>query len=443
MKFNYKFFLIILSILSFLFITNMDYDKSFRSTLFLPLAFGLGIFWLYNAKKYEYGPCSIALSIFYAFRMNILPVICVWGNFYMELSKPQYIAYYDMGIFLMCIEFFIVLFSMNYFSFKNKNKITLLPKYKHKIIQIIAISFAIIIVLGVIYVDPYYFHFFYDEIGREFLDSNIEHRGIWYLMDLICTLGRPLISFVLLFYGLKIRRFYGWSIVVLVIVYNFLFLSERRIFSLLISGVCLYYVMTIIKSKFVITSMEIVLILSTVLAVYINFYFQIGEGKLMISRTFEHYFSGPSLTAIGLAANNSVDYETSEFFKLLFNDFQVMTALFKKIPVENMYDKVFGFSKGIWTPMFVGGIRYFGLLAPLFIIAFVKFVTYCDFKSKNIDDELIQIIYIFLGVTVSCYMVMYKLELIVYFLLSTALIYHLIIKYCERHGEKKRCRKNY
>lgn len=437
MKSSIKIALIAASIISIIIISNLSFDRDYWATILLPIVYGVGVFLYFKPGIFKYGPCSTCLMFFYAFRMCLLPVICSWGDFYMEISKNLYIHYYTASILLMCVEFLIVLFSSNYYSKKNlKKNLIIVEGIKHNLLNVSAFSFALIVIAGLILIAPDYFHFIIGEVEEDFFGIETEHQGMWYVLDLACTLGRPLVCLVLVYYGMRKGKIGGYLIVTIVIVSNFLFLTDRRIFSFLISGVCLYYVLLTVKSKLLSNILLGVMALAAIGAVYVGFYFQIGEGNEFISRTFEHYFSGPSLTALGLAANDRVDYRMSEFFDILFNDFHVLNVIFGKQQINNFYDNIFGFSKGIWTPMFVGGIRYFGILAPLFIVGFTKFITFCDFKIRCNNDHLAQMIYVFMGTSLSCYMIMYKLELILYFLITTVVLYSLLIHF-SKHRVKK------
>lgn len=77
--------------------------------------------------------------------------------------------------------------------------------------------------------------------------------------------------------------------------------------------------------------------------------------------------------------------------------------------------------------MVAGSLRYFGFFFPIVIICFVRYIVNCDYNARRTNDKLYKMLYSYLGVTVSCYMIMYSVELIVYFILSTALIYRILI----------------
>jgi hypothetical protein len=147
----------------------------------------------------------------------------------------------------------------------------------------------------------------------------------------------------------------------------------------------------------------------------------------MLARTFQRYFSGPTLTAMALEVNSRIGLQFYEFFKLLLNDFQSFSAFVGTFSLPDYYFPTFGMSKGLWTPMVAGCIRYFGPLFPLVIIFIVRYIVKCDYEIRRTDNELYKMLYSYIAVVISCYMIMYTIELIIYFMLSHALIYRFLI----------------
>lgn len=434
---SFKSILLLAGLISFFVMANMKFDKDFILTLLLPLFFAICVKLFYKDKIIPYGPCSKCLMIFYTFRMCILPIICAWGNFYIEISKNDYIGYYNIAILSICLEFLIVILSVNYFSKKYQKRTSeIMLVNNHRTISWIVACMVVLFLMCYFFLSGRYYYFIADEMKNAFEVEEVVQNRVYYIMDMLSNMGRPLLSFILIYYGLNKKGWIGVGLIIIVCAFNLLVLSDRRIYSLLISGVSLYYILTQVRSKFVTRLSTITLLISISLTIYMCFYFQIGDGDEMISRTFQHYFSGPSLTAIAFAADNRYHYDLFDFWKLLFNDFQTLTAIFKSYEIKDAYVSVFGFGKGIWTPMFAGAIRFFGIFAPIFPIFFVKLVSYFDFKIRGEKDVIYKMTYMFLGVTLSCYMVMYTLELIIYFVLSTVPIYSILLKLNAKNGRK-------
>lgn len=410
----------------------MDYDRQYNITILLPITFYILIVSLYRDRNYNYGPCSKSLMAFYGFRMCILPVICAYGNFWLEADKSVILNKYNYGIMLICLECCVVLLALTYFCKKNAYKFSYfsskdgLSLSRRPFFMNVVWGLSLIFFLLYFFIGQDYFHFVMSEMDEVLkLESTAGHSGVWYLEDFIGILFRPLLSFMIVGYFMKKRSKKGYCIIALVIIANFVIVSDRRIFSLLIAGTCIYYIISVTNNKKVLFSLNILLGVGAIVIIYFFLFFQINSGAEMLSRTVQHYFSGPSLNAMALLANEKVNYTLGDFYKLMHNNSYILCYFFSSIPVDDGYEDLFGFYA--WTPMFMGGIRYFGILSILFLVYFVKFIVSCDKKLGQHNDIVFKFIYLFLGVCMACYMIMYSLPLIIYFMLSTNLIYRYIM----------------
>lgn len=443
MKFTYKKALLVLSVVSMFMMTIMDYDADYKITILMPLVycFLTGVY--FKEDKLNYGPCSKALMGFYGFRMCVLPVLCAYGNFWLEADKSLIMTKYNLGILYICIEFLVVILSLLYYNRKfndsrlflsNSNRVNV-PR--HSLFTKAVLALSLLFIFLFIFIGPDYFHFItseMDEVLRE--EEPVGHSGFWYLEDFVCILARPLLSFLIVCYCLKKKNPKGYFIIFFVILFNFLFVSDRRIFSLLISGTCIYYIISTTRNKKFRITLNVIMTIGAIFMIYACLFFQINAGEEMLSRTVQHYFSGPSLNALALIANEKYSYTITHFLKLMWNCSFILCAFFSSFPGTKEYEMIFGFVA--WTPMFMDCVRYFGVLAPLFLIIFVKFIVNCDRRIKNTNETLYKMTYMFLGITTSCYMIMYNLHLVLYFLLSSNLIYRYLMGDLFKTSKKKR-----
>ena len=429
---SYKRLLLLLAIVSLVLMILMNYDADYRFTIVLPIVYFLFTYWFFRDDRLSYGPCSKSLMAFYGFRMCILPVICAYGNFWLEADKSLILTKYNLGIFLMCLEFIIIVVSLYHFNKKNKERIAYFSSNdkmsltRNSFFTQVVWGLSFLFVLLFVTVGPDYFHFItgeMDELLRG--EEPTGHAGFWYLEDFVCTLVRPLFSFLIVGFYLKNRSLKGSIVIVLVILFNFLFVSDRRIYSLLISGTCIYYIILSTNNKRIRFALNTFMAVGAVFMVYACLFFQISNGEEMLSRTIQHYFSGPSLNSMALIANERFDYTLIHFLKLMWNCSFFLCALFSSFPGTAEYESIFGFAA--WTPMFMDCIRYFSILAPLFLVLFVRFIVKCDDRIKNSREVVFKMTYLFIGVTMSCYMIMYTLHLVLYFMIATNLIYRCLM----------------
>jgi hypothetical protein len=433
---GFKSFFLLTALLSFVIMMTLDYDRDYIATALLPLAYMVFIFFIIKNNVYHKGIGIIAVLVFYCFRMCILPVICALGNFYLEPDKETYIDKYNMAIYLMCFEALIVFLSLSYFCTYYEKKTVfykILPKNKKFSQSIIFIIIAVLtlfvmVILTIYHID--YFHFLFNLDANFMSDEVFSYQKlhfIWYFTDFICTLWRPLLSILLLYVLSRKKRKISYFLIACVALLNVLFMSDRRIYALLVGGFCFSYLTIIVKSDWIKKYILIVFIICIVFTVRYCFYGAVDDGLWMLSRTFQRYFSGPTLSAMALEVNSRIGLHFFDFFKLLFNDYHLFIGLWGRLYLPDYYYPVFGMSVGLWTPMTTGCIRYFSIFFPIVIILLVRYIVKCDYEVRKTDNELYKMIYSYIAVSVSCYMIMYTIELIVYFIFSTALIFRFLI----------------
>ncbi len=427
--------ILLISLVCFILMLNLSYDRDFVATAILPFVYFLLVYFCVGEKILSNGLGTFSLLIFYSFRMCILPVICALGNFYLEPNKSDYIDKYNTGILLTCFEAVIVFLSLFYFCNHNRKKnsfdeVPLKSNNKHLLLYSIVVFLTLFIIIVCFLYQISYFHFITEEAADVLLDDIKpvqKMHTMWYITDFACTLWRPLFSFVLIYLLLnrKNKRI-SYFMILLVASLNVMFMSDRRIFALLVGGFCFYYLMTLIENKIAKKYIQISIFACAICTVYYCFYGSMTTGLWLISRTFQHYFSGPTLTAMALEVNDRIGIQFFDFFKLLLNNFYLYIGSMGAFILPDYYSTIFGV--GAWTPMVAGSMRYFGIFFPIVIVFVVRYIVNCDYKSQRTNDELYKMIYSYLAVTVSCYMIMYTVELIMYFILSNALIYRLLIR---------------
>lgn len=422
---------LLIALIAFGLMLYIDYDRDFFLTAILPLVYAILILLFVGNDILNTGLAKKSLIAFYCFRMCLLPVICALGNFYLEPDKKDYINKYDQGILLTCFEALIVFVSLSYFTYYY-GRYPIIGKHfsdrrsNHFVLYCTVLALTVFILMACELGGIKYFHFITEEATADsLLDDMVqfEQSGIWYIIDILCTWWRPLFSFVvmyILYNKFNKKAFFPISFVALM---NVLFMSERRIFALLVGGFCFYYLMILISNRKIKNVTLLLLLICIFITVQYSFYGSMEAGMWMISRTFQRYFSGPTLTAMALEVNDRIGVHFLDFFKLLLNDFQIFTGTIGSFPLIDYYYPIFGMSIGIWTPLVAGSLRYFGLFFPLIIIFIVRYIVICDCYAQKSKDELYKMIYSYIGVSVACYMIMYTVELIIYFMLSTAFLY--------------------
>lgn len=422
--------LYLVGVVSFIAMVGMDYDDVFKITMLLPACYIICIAFFVKPDMGD-GIGKIAILVMYAFRMCILPVLCAYGNFWLEPERSVYINYYGAAIVLSCFEGLLVFGALYFFHKSYRNKPLKKVFFSRKNIWIKIFVCLLLLIVACLYIRNSDFKAYFrllisEEDGRavyEAVQGLQGHGAEYYLLVLIDLMIRPILAFWATDYFLKRNN---KLCVIIVGMLNVLIVTDRRIISLLVGGCCIAQILLYLK-KDVFKKLLIVLVgLLTIITVCYCFY---GTTEpYLIARKFQRYFSGPTLTAIGMAVNQRFQLGPMVFLKLLFNDSIVLTGLFNSIAVPSYVMEVCGpGGYSIWTPMMIGSVQYFGVFAPIATVLIVKFVVRLDYLAKNSESGLHRLMMNYLAVSVAVYMIMYTVELIFYTILFWGTLYKILI----------------
>lgn len=433
-----KWVLYLLACTSFVAMIVMEYDSEFKITMLLPVCYIISLF-LFVKPSMGDGIGRVGIIVMYAFRMCILPVICAYGNFWLEPEKSVYIEYYGEGILLTCLECMIVFAAMFCFYQYYRDRLPRKrpPGKKNLVVKIlIFVSLAIVACLFILNPDltANYRLLIAEEDGLSVYNT-VKHLHdigfMYYLLLLIDVIARPILSFLATDYFLKKDKKIG---VIVVGIINVLIVTDRRILSLLIGGCCLVQLLPYIKQGIFKKAFYAIIGILGVFTVVYCFY---GTTEpYLIARKFQRYFSGPTLTAVGIAVHQNFTQGPIVFLKRLFNDSIILTGLFQTFELPD-YTSLLKGGNGLWTPMMIGSIQYFGILAPIAIIIIVWFVAKCDYIAVNSESALYKLMMNYLSISVAIYMVMYSVELIFYTILFFGGFYR-ILMWLDRKIVRKR-----
>lgn len=427
---KFKIVLYLLGFVSFTAMVIMKYDSVFKITMLLPVCYMICVSFFVKQGMGD-GIGAISIIVMYAFRMCVLPILCAYGNFWLEPAREVYIGYYGISILLSCFECALVFGALSYFY---KYYTRLIPREKlrkKKNIVIAAFLTVMLLICGCLYLINkdfiLYFRLIFAEKDGKLINETVHYLqsygSSYYLLVVIDLIIRPIIAFVITGYFIKNNNFFG---VLLIGIINFVFVTDRRIISFLIGGCCIIQLLLYLKQDLF---RKIFYVLIGVLAlITIGYCFYGTNEAYLVARKFQRYFSGPTLTAIGIAVNRNFSQGPIVFLKLLFNDSILLTGLFHSLETPDYVMQLCGpAGYSIWTPMMIGSIQYFSVFAPVAIVLIVHFVAKCDYAARNTKSNLHKLMMNYLSISVAVYMIMYTVELIFYTIIFFGSLYKILI----------------
>ena len=423
----------------------MKYDDPFRISILLPLTY-LAAASLWINPQHIRGIGCIFLFGMYCFRMCVLPVICAWGNFYLEPERHVYIDYFWAAIILMCIECVIVLGALRYYSRLYSRRADKFRIYSqgdtHGNNMLFMFAKALFVMyLALFIAHPNFLTDHYRFLIVDSIDEMLEgdkamsflysYGKLYYLLSIMDSVARPAMIYIFVGWLLKKSRA-GIIFSVLIGVIIMLWVTDRRILSFLTGVICFIQILLHIKSrkvKFIVYSSIASLALMT-----IAYCFYALPNPEMYARTFTRYFSGPQLTAINITVYMNFIQTPLDFLRRLFNDFQILTGLFGSMKGIYLAGIVSNGVRSLWTPAIIGAVQYFHVFGFIMLIPPVKFLVYADYVSMHSRSDAEKMMMNYLTVSLSVYMVMYTLELIYYHIIARGGFFFLLL-WLNRHFE--------
>lgn len=417
---------------SFVFLIGAAYDSKYRITAILPVVYIMAVT-LFIRKYNLKGIGSTLFVLAYGFRMCLLPVICACGNFYCGVPEDLYINYYPEAILLMCIENLYVFGIFSYYTIRARKSYTITQKYQanNSIILFYAIV-ALIISAFILYKNPTIALKFRLLLkNTEVIKESISFRGpAYYLFIMLEVFAKPVVVFILVGIVLKRKTKIRYGIALLISVLNILIVSDRRILSILVGGVCMLEILYNLRTKLEKRIIYLFFMILTTMTVVYCFY---GENtRIRIARKFQIYFAGPALTAIGAYIADHYQQSPMVFIKLLFNNSFLLTGLYHPLEIVNYLGEIIP-GASVWTPPMIGSIQYFGILGPLLYIPVIKYFVAMDFRSRRTQSTVKRMMYNYLTLSMSVYIIAYRMEHLYYYMITFGGLYNALIYFDNRY----------
>lgn len=399
----------------------MQMDKPYSSIKILPLMYFLGLVLFVSKENYSRFS-SVLLIILYFFKMNVLPILLAYGEFYSEIYESIYLPHWNEAIFYSIIEWYTVAISLTLSLklYKNhKRRIVIMKRLSTKrfihsnLTFPIMISFLILILgsLVIINRDLLNYTYFIWQTATEAQPS-----PTYYIYMVLFEVAR--IVFVLYI----VRVLYVNKMPFMrvsasfILLANLCVMSSFRIISIFIFIVAYVY-MAYKDKKYLKFYIAIMAIFLAGAVLFIMIVTSNMKSNIMISRVFNIYFGGYMVMATGL----SIDMEESIriFLNDIWNGNLLLTAIWgtKYSSTDVMNANVNRTAIGTFYQLYVQSKAFFGFLAPVPISMITWFLTFIENKFTFDEYEYHKILYLFVIISVSFFMIMYSLTMVINFIL--------------------------
>lgn len=436
------FFLSIGSIVSFFILFELDVPSYYKMICIEPIVYVV-LLNIFVKPRYLIGIGSITLVCMYFVKLCLVPITTVLGGFTSIVATNIFTFYWDDGCLYIALEWIIVscairIFGM-YYRHKQKNALAVSINNSdknivsitfHPVYYTIVIMFTLVI-LALIALNSQLLSSFFFIWGME--DDSAASAGgpTWFMFKTFVEWVKPMLFFWFTVKLFQIHLKQGKAVILLCLaVVAASIMTEYRILSIL-TGLTIigFLIGKYKKSKFIGNSIKIICISALVFAVIqmTTHGESINQSLANVGRLFDIYCGG----YIVAAASCSVDLQDG--FLMFFNDTANGSFLLRYLwgPFYTTTDVINlslnSGAEGTFYEMMVQCKDFFGIFAPFAITLCVWFILSMDNKARKESIDLYRLFYIFCGLSVAFFMVMYTFSMITNFIIFKCFIWLIFI----------------
>lgn len=430
------------SIVSFVILINLEIPEVYKMLYIEPAVYAI-ILGVFINNKIVLGNSSCILFIMYFIKLCILPITTVLGDFTSIVSSSIFNYYWDDACIYIALEWIIVAISYNIASRyclkrKMETQVSLKTRDDKNHINFKLHPFYYIAVFGLIMLCIILAGLNRNLLSSFFLIWQLEDNTAasfggptWYMFKTFIELVKPLFFFLIVvkIYNSKLPAkmvlLLGVSILASII------LTEYRILSILTGLTILTF--TLLKYRnhtFINKIVKIIVLVLSVIAIYYMTTRGESSNQSMsnFGRLLDIYLGG----YIVASASCSVQLENGLF--MFLNDTASGSFLLRHILGSSLSTTTDAINlalnegaQGTFYEMMVQAKDFFGIFAPIAIFLCILFIAKMDIHIEKEQNDLYRMIYIFCGISVSIFMVMYTYSMISNFIIYKCFIWLLII----------------
>ena len=450
MKYDYvnplfvKVVLTVLAAITFIVMVTIKMDDEFKISFLLPLTyFVIAALWI-NPQHIKGIGCMFLFGMYFL-RMCLFPLMCAFGNFYLGHDPFYYKPYFTYAILLQCIECFIVLGSLRYYSkfySKREDKFRIYSQadtHGNNMLYTLAklglLTYGILFLIWPNFLTDHYRFFIVksleEEIAADIIIGSLQKYSTpYYFMVFMDCYARPIMVYVLIDWLMNKGKI-GFILSVIVGLNCMLWVTDIRFLTLVTGLVYFIYLLSVFKNKAIKTAAcTVVISLGVIVLVYC---FGSLVDPQFWSWTMHRYYAMPSAISLNIGVYMNYLQTPYEFLRLLWNNFMLLGFFIGRMPRVPIYSYLYS-GEGIWTPALIGAIQYFHVFGFLMIIPIVKFIVYADYASMHSRSHAEKLMMNYLTITESYGMLGYTIELFWYNMIARGTVFFLAL-WINRHFE--------
>lgn len=363
------------------------------------------------------GAGTLLLELLFFVKLCVIPVIEELGGYFSPISKSIYLPYFVIACIAIAGEWVMIGTSIVIATRKGKyitkvEKICSKTNYKWSVLISITLLLFVAFCLAI---QPTFINEFYFAWSNDTTSLVTNRRGIYYAFKWAIERGKPLFVFALVAYVEKSRYRYKNIILMIVTLVVGCIFTEYRIFSLITSVTLICWML--MKGKFRYSGMLIKMGVAFGIIGIVFLATMIKESDQNIanlSRLLDGYCGGYIITAGAWGCEIPNGFQS--LVNTVWNGSFFLSNIFGKCyPVNDtwLYMYLNSGAYGSFYELSAEAKETVGLFTPFFIYLFISLIIYADIKAKSTYNVVHQLIYMYISISTSVFILMYTFSMII------------------------------
>lgn len=424
-------FMLLFSFGSFIYLLSRSIDADHALIVIEPICF-IVFFVLFIRPSVLKKPVIFTLVFMYFLKLCVVPTLSYLGNYFTIVSYGIYIRYWNEACIIVAIEWLIVSAVISY-KIRWVYEDYSYNEYKNPQIIKIFVVFLGLICLVEFVLYPNLSNEFFLVFGQDNTALAGRTQGIiYYSFKVFLEWIRPLIVFLIISKIYTSRVKHKKLICFFIAALSAIIMTEYRIVSLAIAIVIIFMVLSDNNSQrekqnnvFIKTAVGVGLFFILISSTIKNKTYDATMSN--ICRLADIYLGGYMTTAAGLSVKLSHGF--GMFLNDIYSGSYLLSSVFGHVytTTNAINDALNSGAKGAFFELSAQTKAMFGIFYPIAIIIVTDVAIKMQrlFESENI--LIYKLIYLYCGISISLFMVMYTYTMLCNFIIYKCLIWLLLI----------------
>lgn len=427
---NLKMLLLVLSIIFGIYLNTLNIDTIHFLIRFCPFSFAIFLLVFISEEILDNMGFKI-ITVLYFVKLSIMPIIEVQGKYFSYIPESFVNPNWNKACLLIMLEWLI--FSQSMFlidNFIRKNHIKVIHLNNNKFIYAFSLLSLLVLLFGLIIdrslLNEYFFPWMSD------LTGTINSSSFYYFYKWILERAKPIIFFIIVTELYK-KNFNGkYFLIFIISIFSAILFTEYRMMSIFTALTILIWLLGKNQGFRISSSFyKFILIIGVIfLVISATMHSQADQNIQNISRLFDIYLGGYAIAAGDLGIHIPLSQGFASMFNSVWNQSTYISNIIGKFHPTNddlLYSFLPAQAKGVFFEASVEGFKTINILYIVVFVLIIILIYFMYEHYKSEVDDLYKLIYLFMTISTSAYLVMYTMSMEIAYIIYFDLFFYIIL----------------